>query len=232
MPHRILIVEDEKDISELIELNLQLENYTTRACAEAKEALQLLAEERFDLIILDVMLPVMSGIALCESIRLEDTKTPILFLSAKGQAKDKIEGLKKGGDDYMAKPFELEELLLRIQKLLHRNQAETNVDEFSIFTFGNNKIDFESHKAIGNQGQTIILTKYEAKFLKLLIENQGQFVSRKNILHAVWGYNIYPSSRSIDNFIVGFRKNFEIDPKNPKHFISLRSVGYKFEKGR
>lgn len=227
-PQRILLVEDESDLSELIKMNLELESYKVISVRDGIEAVSRFKEENFDLVVLDIMLPGMDGIAVCENIRLVDNETPILFLSAKSTAEDRIAGLKKGGDDYLTKPFNLEELILRVKKLLGRQIVKTsNPDILTEFKFGNNSINFESYDAHGNQGD-FTLTKKEALLLKLLIENKGQVVSREKILHTVWGYNVYPSTRTIDNFILAFRKYFEPDPKNPHHFHSLRGVGYKF----
>lgn len=227
-PQRILLVEDESDLRELIKMNLELESLKVIAVRDGIEAVSRFKEENFDLVILDIMLPGMDGIAVCENIRLSDNETPILFLSAKSAAEDRIMGLKKGGDDYLTKPFNLEELILRVKKLLGRSILKSsNPDILTEFVFGNNSINFESYDAKGNQGD-FTLTKKEALLLKLLIENRGQVVSREKILHTVWGYNVYPSTRTIDNFILAFRKYFEPDPKNPHHFHSLRGVGYKF----
>ena len=136
-------------------------------------------------------------------------------------------GLRKGGDDYITKPFNLEELLLRIKKLLSRNETVPSKGNMNEYSFGSNYINFDSYEAVGTEG-SFSLTKKEALLLKLLIENKNEVVSREKILQTVWGYSVYPSTRTIDNFILAFRKYFEKDPKNPRHFKSLRGVGYKF----
>ena len=230
MKKRILLLEDEKHLPDTLKLNLELEGYNTVAVSDGQTAIAKFKEEKFDLAILDIMVPNIDGIGVAESIRLNDTKIPILFLSAKGTAEDRVLGLRKGGDDYMAKPFNLEELLLRIKKLLARNEdthIKTNMNEYS---FGANYINFDSYEANGANG-AFSLTKKEALLLKLLIENKNEVVSREKILQTVWGYSVYPSTRTIDNFILAFRKYFEKDPKNPIHFKSLRGVGYKFNEG-
>ncbi len=227
MKKRILLLEDERHLSDTLKLNLELEGYNPVTVGDGQSAIAKFKEEKFDLAILDIMVPNIDGIGVAESIRLNDSKTPILFLSAKGTAEDRVLGLRKGGDDYMAKPFNLEELLLRIKKLLARNedtQVKTNMNEYS---FGANYINFDSYEANGANG-AFSLTKKEALLLKLLIENKNEVVSREKILQTVWGYSVYPSTRTIDNFILAFRKYFEKDPKNPIHFKSLRGVGYKF----
>jgi two-component system alkaline phosphatase synthesis response regulator PhoP len=226
--YRILLVEDEHDIADLVKLNLENEGYKVSHARDGVEALQRIKEESFDLIIMDVMLPHVDGLTATENIRLNNTEVPILFLSARNTTQDRIAGLKKGGDDYLTKPFNLEELLLRVQKLIGR-AAPKNENPFNLteFRFGDNYVNFESFEAHGTQGD-FMLTKKESMLLKLLIENKGQVVSREKILQTVWGYNVYPSTRTIDNFILAFRKYFEKDVKKPLFFQSMRGVGYKF----
>ncbi|MFY0643372.1 MAG: response regulator transcription factor [Bacteroidia bacterium] len=227
MKKRILVVEDEKHLAETIKLNLEVEEYHPVVVYDGAEAISAFKEQRFDLVILDIMIPNIDGIAVCENIRLHDAHVPVMFLSAKSSAEDRILGLKKGGDDYMTKPFNLEELMLRIGNLLSRNDENTTSKSVSEYSFGGNKVNFESYEAEGNDGK-FSLTKKEALLLKLLIENKEEVVSREKILQTVWGYSVYPSTRTIDNFILAFRKYFEPDPKNPIYFKSLRGVGYKF----
>ncbi len=223
--YRILIVEDEESIRKLIKLNLEIEGYEVVEASKGKEALKIFNEQRFDLAILDIMLPEINGFQICEQIRLNNSSIPILMLSAKDSTQDKIHGLKKGADDYLAKPFNLEELLLRIQKLLQRSlpQEKENID---IFTFGENRINLKTYEATGTQGN-FVLTNKEAMLLKMLFERKNEVVSRQQILQTVWGYDVYPSTRTIDNFILSFRKYFEKDPKKPEYFHSIRGVGYK-----
>ncbi len=227
MKKRILLLEDEKHLAETLKLNLEMEGYNPVVVGDGQLAIARFKEEKFDLAILDIMVPSIDGIGVAESIRLNDTKIPILFLSAKGTAEDRILGLKKGGDDYMTKPFNLEELLLRIKKLLSRNEVNPVKTNFNEYTFGDNYINFDSYEAKGPNGH-FTLTKKESLLLKLLIENKNEVVSREKILQTVWGYSVYPSTRTIDNFVLAFRKYFETDPRNPIHFKSLRGVGYKF----
>jgi two-component system alkaline phosphatase synthesis response regulator PhoP len=223
---RILLVEDEENIRETLKLNLELEGYEVIAVANGKDVMRVYGDQHFDLILLDIMLPEVDGLQLCEQIRLLNTEIPIIFLTAKDAGTDKIQGLKKGADDYITKPFHLEELLLRVQNLLKRSQknSSASLEEFS---FGNNYVNFKNLDAKGLQGD-IKLTKKEAMLLKLLIERRGEVVSRQQILQSVWGYDVYPSTRTIDNFILSFRKYFEEDPRNPVYIHSVRSVGYQF----
>lgn len=223
---RILLVEDEEYLRGLIRLNLEMEDYEVVAATNGKDAVKLFHEQHFDLVVLDVMLPEMNGFQVCEQIRLSNVKTPIIFLTAKDSSEDIIQGLKKGGDDYLTKPFVLEEFLLRIKNLLKRTSKEQEMN-LSIYQFGNNTVNFATYEATGDNGH-FQLTKKEALLLKLLIDKKNQVVSRNEILQAVWGYDVYPSTRTIDNFILSFRKYFEQDPKNPVYFLSVRGVGYKF----
>ncbi|MDP4710234.1 MAG: response regulator transcription factor [Saprospiraceae bacterium] len=223
---RILLVEDEEYLRGLIRLNLEMEAYEVVTASNGKDAVKLFHEQHFDLVVLDVMLPEMNGFQVCEQIRLSNVKTPIIFLTAKDSSEDIIQGLKKGGDDYLTKPFVLEEFLLRIKNLLKRTSREQEMN-LSIYQFGNNTVNFATYEATGDNGH-FQLTKKEALLLKLLIDKKNQVVSRNEILQAVWGYDVYPSTRTIDNFILSFRKYFEQDPKNPVYFLSVRGVGYKF----
>lgn len=223
---RILLAEDEENIRDIVKLNLELENFEVVETDNGKEAVQLFHEQHFDLIILDVMMPEMNGFEVCEQIRLTNTSVPVIFLTAKDTSQDRITGLKKGADDYLTKPFTLEELLLRIQNLLKRSNRQAH-DESEVFTFGSNKVNFATFEAVGNQG-AFNLTKKEAMLLKLLVERKNEVVSRNQILQFVWGYDVFPTTRTIDNFILSFRKYFEEDPANPRYFLSIRGVGYKF----
>jgi len=230
MQHRILLVEDELNLQHALKLNLEIEGYHVETASTGSEAIKIFREQQFSLMVLDIMLPEMDGFMVCENIRLHDTNTPVLFLSAKNEGKDRINGLKKGGDDYLTKPFEIEELLLRINKLIERSVSRKNdshVQLPKVYTFGNNWINFENLKANGVNGN-FYLTKKEAKLMKLLIENKNKVVSREHILKVVWDYVVIPNTRTIDNFILSLRKYFEDDPKEPKYIESVRGIGYLF----
>jgi two-component system, OmpR family, alkaline phosphatase synthesis response regulator PhoP len=227
--YSILLVEDEENLQEALKLNLELEGYEVSVCGDGAQALSMVAKEYFDMIILDVMLPEIDGIAVCETIRLNNAQVPILILSAKNSSADRVLGLKKGADDYLSKPFNLEELLLRVHKLIRKNAQMINKQVIQdSYVFGANTIDFKASEAVANKGEKVVLTKKELMLLKLLIENKNEVVTREKILQAVWGYNVYPTTRTIDNFILNFRKYFEEDSRNPIYFHSVRGVGYKF----
>ncbi|MFN5054546.1 MAG: response regulator transcription factor [Bacteroidota bacterium] len=225
----ILLVEDEENLQEALKLNLELEGYEVTCIGDGAAALKKVKEEYFDLILLDVMLPELDGFDVSENIRLQNIETPILMLSARAGSSDRVTGLKKGADDYLTKPFNLEELLLRVEKLIEKNKKlsdRSHVNE--LLHFGGNTINFKSQKAVNYQGEEVQLSKKEIMLLKLMVEYKNEVVSREKILQAVWGYQVFPTTRTIDNFILNFRKYFEKDPKNPRHFHSIRSVGYRF----
>ncbi len=225
----VLIVEDEQSLHETLKLNLEMEGYEVSSAFDGNEAIKSVQNEYFDLIIMDIMIPEINGIAVTESIRVQNNQTPILILSAKNSSADRVLGLKKGADDYLTKPFDLEELLLRVEKLIHKNKRlQVKEDIGDVYQFGNNRIDFNAQEATTFESKTVQLSKKEAMLLKLLIEYKGDVVTREKILQVVWGYNVYPTTRTIDNFILNFRKYFEEDSRNPKYFHSVRGVGYKF----
>jgi two-component system alkaline phosphatase synthesis response regulator PhoP len=215
----ILLVEDEENLQEALKLNLELEGYDVTCLGDGASALKKVKEEYFDLILLDVMLPELDGFEVSENIRLQNIETPILMLSARSGSADRVTGLKKGADDYLTKPFNLEELLLRVEKLIDKNKKLSD---------RSNTINFKSQKAVNHLGEEVQLSKKEIMLLKLMVEYKNEVVSREKILQAVWGYQVFPTTRTIDNFILNFRKYFEKDPKQPKHFHSIRSVGYRF----
>ena len=227
--YHILLVEDEEHLLKTIQLNLELEDYSVTTASTGIEALKKFQTNNFNLIILDVMLPEMNGFDVCETIRKENKIVPILFLTAKGSSNDRVQGLKLGADDYLTKPFNLEELLLRVQILIKRNLS-INEPQKSIthYSFGENEVNFITYEIKGVNGTSTEISKREIALLKFLIERKGEVVSREEILDAVWGTDVYPSSRTIDNYILAFRKYFEKNQREPQHFHSIRSVGYKF----
>jgi two-component system alkaline phosphatase synthesis response regulator PhoP len=231
MGQRILLVEDEAHLRDVIRLNLDLEGYDVTSVDNGKSALEEVDSKRFDLVLLDIMLPEIDGFKVCESIRIRNMNVPILILSAKGGSQDKIQGLKLGADDYLAKPFNLEELLLRVKNLLKRAEHVGTLSQLEVYEFGNNIVDFSSYQIKTSKGLKKLLSKREIMLLRLLIERRNSVVSREQILESVWGYDVYPSTRTIDNYILAFRKYFEENPKSPKYFVSIRGIGYKFSYG-
>lgn len=234
---RILVVEDEAHLAEGLKLNLTLEGYEVKIAPDGSSALRMWKEWQPDLIVLDLMLPQIDGLSVLRNIRLEDERVPILILSARGDCEDRVKGFSFGVDDYLAKPFNLDEFLLRVKRLLtrvswSRGAAESNGSGTSsappIYRFGDNWINFETLNAQGPSGR-IGLTEQEARLLKLFVANRGKPLSRRKLLEIGWGYPKGTTTRTVDNFIVRFRKYFEADPKNPVFFKSLRSVGYVFD---
>lgn len=224
---RVLLVEDEETLRSTLKLNFKLEGYDVTLATRGSEALDRIRGARFDLILLDVMLPDVDGFTICETIRLEGNTTPVLFLTARNTGADRVRGLRTG-DDHLGKPFELEELLLRARNLLARSSPGPSSAPLEVFSFAGMSIDFRSYMITGKNGLIKTLSKREIMLLKLLIEHRDEVVSREEILQKVWGYDVFPNTRTIDNFILAFRKYFEADAKEPKHFHSVRGVGYKF----
>ncbi|MBW1988166.1 MAG: response regulator transcription factor [Deltaproteobacteria bacterium] len=226
---RILVVEDEKHIAEGLKLNLSLSGYEVAVADSGPRALALWEEVCPHLIVLDVMLPGMDGITVLRRIRTQDEKVPILILSARGEARDRVEGLRHGVDDYMVKPFDLEEFLLRVERLLARSRGRgaEGAGEPKMVRFGQNQVDLASRTAWCRAG-TIQLSEQEARLLRVFFDNPKRALSRKELLEVAWGYSGRTSTRTVDNFLVRFRKYFEENPKKPKHFKSVRSVGYLF----
>ncbi|MDP3556814.1 MAG: response regulator transcription factor [Bacteroidota bacterium] len=223
---QILIVEDEENLANTIALNLQLDNYKILISKRGNDALTLFKNNSnsINLVLLDVMLPEINGFDLCKEFKLINPTIPIIFLTAKNQISDKIEGLKLGADDYITKPFDLEELLLRVSNLIKRTQKDVS----STITFNNCEINFETFEIKDITGSTSTLSKREIGLLKLLTENANKVISRDEIIEKLWDIEENASSRTIDNYILNFRKYFESNPKLPNHFHSIRGVGYKF----
>lgn len=224
----ILLVEDEKNLLSTIKLNLELEGYEVISFMTAEEAWQKYRTMQLSLVILDVTLPGMNGYELCANIRKIDKNTPILFLTSRSSTDDRISGLKLGADDYLGKPFHLEELLLRVKALLKRSANEEETVEQEEYHFGKCNINFKTYEVLTQTGEKKQLSKREIDLLKILIERKNEVIPRELILKEVWGYETIPSTRTIDNHIVTFRKYFETNPKDPIHFHSIRGVGYKF----
>ena len=224
---KICVVEDESSLAEMILLNLELEGYNVTLIGHGTQALNLIESDfNFDLVILDVMLPGVNGLDLCRKIRTR-SNTPVLFLSAKGTTEDRIAGLKAGGNDYLPKPFDLEELLLRVSILVNSSKKEQD----EIVMVGNHEVNFKTYAAknlVTNQSAN--LSKKEVSLIRLFWRKEGEVISRSEILDKVWGKDQFPTTRTIDNYILNFRKIFEGEPKNPRHFHSIRGVGYKFTK--
>ncbi len=222
---RILLVEDEVSLSSVICLNLELEGFKVDVADDGKLGLDFFNNHTYDLLIFDVMLPGMDGLSLCREVRKVNSHIPVLFLTAKSSGAERVEGLKTGADDYLVKPFNLEELIIRVHNLAKRY---TGKDEKRKFKFKGGEINFSTYEIKGVNGLVEIITKREIQLLKLLIDKKNEVVSREEILNELWTMDENPSSRTIDNYILNFRKYFEQNSREPKHFHSIRGVGYKF----
>ena len=234
---RILIIEDDAHIALGLKLNLTLQGYEVAIAGNGSGGLRLWKEGNPHLIVLDIMLPGLDGLSVLRHIRLEDERLPILILSAKGEADDRVKGFSCGADDYLAKPFHLEEFLLRVERLITRSLWSRDpaagggpeaAAELKVYTFNGNSIDFTTRTATGKQG-VIHLTDQEARLLKTFISNRGRPLSRKALLEVGWGYTGETTTRTVDAFIVRLRRYFEEDPQHPVYFRSLRSIGYLFD---
>lgn len=221
----ILVIEDDLKILRGLEMNLKFEGYEIKTATEGHEGLKKALEETVDLLLLDIMLPGLSGYDICRKVREQKPDLPIIMLTAKGQETDKVAGLDLGADDYMTKPFGVSELMARIRALLRR--TEPREKELERYSFGNVTLDFKKYQAEVN-GREVELSAKEYDVLRYLIAHAGEAVHRHDLLDKVWGYEAMPTTRTVDNFILDLRKKLEHDPSNPEHILSVRGVGYKF----
>lgn len=221
----ILIIEDDISILRGLKDNLEYEGYKVTTETNGKKGLALALEKRFDLILLDIMLPGLNGYEICRKVRHENPGLPIIMLTARGSEMDKVSGLDMGADDYITKPFSLPELLARIRTSLRRTKDESNIPE--IFSFGNIKLDFKKFQAFKGDKE-IPLSAREFALMEYLISHEGEAIQRHDLLNEVWGYEAMPTTRTVDNFILDLRKKLEQNPSKPKHILSVRGVGYRF----
>jgi two-component system alkaline phosphatase synthesis response regulator PhoP len=228
---RVLVVEDNAHLAAGVMENLRAEGYEVSVSGDGEQALEWLRQQSCALIVLDVMLPGIDGFGVCRTLREQGNNTPVLFLTARGDPADRVHGLEAGGDDYLAKPFHLQEFLLRVRAILRRwdwyRSASATADT-AVLRFGGNEVDFRAFRARSWNGEAQELTEKEAMILKVLAEHAGEIVSREDLLERVWGYDVFPSTRTVDNFILRLRKRLEKDPANPRHFLTVWGVGYRF----
>ena len=230
---RILVVEDDLHLAEGMAENMRAEGYAADTAHDGRSGLDKAVAGDYDLLVLDVMLPQMDGFALCRALRAQGKNTPVLFLTARGDPQDRVRGLEAGGDDYLTKPFHLEEFLLRVRAILKRWQwykdgLGARAAQTDTLSFAGNTANFRTFQAHAWDGAVHDLTEKEAMILKVLGEKPGDVITRDDLLEKVWGYEAFPSTRTVDNFILRLRKIFERDPHNPRHFLTVRGVGYRF----
>ncbi|GAA5025574.1 DNA-binding response regulator [Marivirga lumbricoides] len=224
---RILIVDDEKAMREGLSDNLLFEGYETVLAENGKIALDRAESNSFDLIILDVMMPEMSGFDVCKKLRQKNIQTPVILLTAKGEEIDRVLGLELGADDYITKPFSLRELLARIKAILRRTQnSGGTVKPDKLFKIGLLEVDFE-HYLANSRGEEVKLSHKEFEMLHFLLQHKHQVVSRDELLKNIWHYDEFPTTRTIDNFILRLRQKVELNPNDPKIILTVHGVGYK-----
>ena len=226
----ILLVEDEVGLADALKFNLESDGFTVVLAHDGLVATGLLSTTKYDLVILDVMLPEIDGYQICKQYRETNTHTPVIFLTARGTGNERVHGLKIGANDYLTKPFEYDELLLRSTNLIQAAAVQHKPEKPATFTFGNCMIDFEKLLATGALNQPVTLSKIEFEMMTFFVLNANRVISRDEIYKNIWGYhnNAIPNTRTLDNFIVSLRKYFELNPSQPQHIISVRGFGYKF----
>jgi DNA-binding response OmpR family regulator len=223
---RILIIEDEKEMALGLKDNLEYEGHVVSISDNGHTGLLMAKENPPDLIILDIMLPRKSGFDVCKELRADKIGTPVIMLTARGEEADKVLGLELGADDYITKPFSVREFLARVKAVLRRYESRhENADDF--YRIGRIWVDFKHYRAKDEQGD-IELTHKEFEILKYFIKHDGQSISRDQLIEKVWGYEAYPTTRTVDNHIVKLRKKIEQDPAHPKHILTVHGIGYKF----
>lgn len=227
MAGRILLVEDEDLVGSMVQLNMQAEGYELNWARDGEQGLQMALTGPFDLLVLDVGLPKMDGEQLLKALRRADVGTPVLMLTASADIDTKVRSFNLGADDYLTKPFEIEELLARVRALMRRSQADRELPSDAMFHLGQFTINFETREALCNEG-AIVLTEKEAGLMKLFARTTPQVLSRATILDEVWGMDASPTERTVDNVILRLRKLFESDPDKPKRIVTVRGQGYRF----
>ena len=224
---RLLIIEDEQDLREGLEHNLQLDGYDVAVAATGPEGLRLAMSGSHDLVILDLMLPEMSGFEVLKRLRQAGSTTPVIILSARDQDHDKVSGLELGADDYVTKPFGLAELGARIRAVLRRTTPEVPLGK-QVYEFPGLRVDFRRF-TVARDGEEQHLSRYEADILRMLIAHQGEVVTRSDLLRRVWGYVHLPTTRTVDNHIARLRKKIEVSADDPKYVLTVHGIGYRFE---
>ncbi len=230
--HRLLVVEDEAHLATGLKLNFEFEGFAVDIAGTGRQALAAMARpEPFAAIVLDVSLPDMDGFEICKRLRDAGNYTPVIMLTARSAPGDRVTGLESGADDYLTKPFELDELMARVHSQLRRRKWEQSsgptVPKAGVLRFGRAEVDFDRHE-VSVGGQEVRLTRLELDLVRYFAENPLRVIGRSELLESVWHLGNYPNTRTVDNFVLRLRRHFEPDPSNPIHFLSVRGAGYKF----
>ena len=226
MAIKVLLVEDEELIGEMVRLNLQEEGYEVLWLKNGEGVLTAIEEQRFDLIVLDIMLPGKDGIQVTQELRHQQIGTPIVLLTARGDMLTKVTGLDSGADDYITKPFDMQELLARMRAAIRRSQGSRETPSTDLLVFGEYEVNLRTREAVTNEG-SVVLSEKECELLALLSRRRGEVLTRADMLEEVWGMDVSPTERTVDNFILRLRKLFD-HPYEPRHFLTVRGIGYKF----
>ena len=227
MSKRILLVEDEPGLVLTLTDRLVNEGFAVETARDGEAGLGRATGESFDLIILDVMLPRKNGFDVCRDLRQQGVQTPVIMLTARGQVVDKVVGLKLGADDYVTKPFEMMELLARIEALLRRAPAQPIAPSSETYQFGPVQVDFRKAE-VTREGRPLELSAREFQLLRYFIEHRGNAISRDELLNEVWGYNAMPSTRTVDVHVAWLRQKLEPNPRHPQYILTVHGLGYKF----
>ena len=222
---RILIVDDEPEMVRGLQDNLRFEGYQTLTAGDGERALALASAEAPDLIVLDLMMPGLSGWDVCRALRERGLDIPIIMLTARGEETDQVRGLELGADDYVTKPFSLRELLARIRAVLRRPGPRRKIESFA---FGDSRLLPRSRQAF-KAGREVVLTRKEFELLHYLVEHPGEILTRDRLLNEVWGYERFPTTRTVDTHVLRLRQKFEADPERPVHILTVHGQGYRFE---
>jgi len=229
MEFKIAVVEDNELIANMIELNLEQNGYVVRHFPDGESLLRQTGRELFDLVVLDILLPGISGLDVLAKLRKTKFDAPVLMLTVETNVQNKIKALNSGADDYLVKPFNMEELLARARALIRRSHGKRSVPSSQVLVINDHKINLSTRVCESNMGE-VVLSEKEARLLSYFSLRPGQTLRRADILEEVWGMDVSPTPRTVDNFVLKFRKLFEPNPEDPRHFISVRNKGYRFEK--
>jgi DNA-binding response OmpR family regulator len=223
-----LLVEDEELVGTMVRMNLESAGFQVTWIQDGQEALENIGAAAYDVILLDITLPSLDGIGVLERVRALGVSTPVMMLTARSDVPTKVQALEMGADDYLPKPFDVAEMIARVHALVRRSQSDRVIPSDHLVRVGEHEVNLETREAGTNEG-ALVLSEKEAAILGLLVRARGQTLSRSDILEEVWGMDVSPTERTVDNFIMRLRRLFEPEPDHPRHFITVRGSGYRFE---